>query len=53
MSILNKSPFTSVGSLGFELPINSTFGNVGFGNVRTADFRDYNNDGIFLVLVTQ
>jgi len=41
MSILNKSPFTSSGPLGFgfqELP--------GFGNVRTADFRDYNNDGI-------
>ena len=46
MSILNKLPFTSGGSLGFELPINSTFGNVGFGNVRTAEFRDYNNDGI-------
>lgn len=41
MSILNKSPFTSSGLLGFgfqELP--------GFGNVRTAEFRDYNNDGI-------
>ena len=41
MSILNKSPFTSSGLLGFgfqEQP--------GFGNVRTAEFRDYNNDGI-------